>query len=329
MVDPEQKDPTMNNPQMLTEKVNDERAWRADRIDDSASWNYPLSGDYLSGCERIVREVRGRDLPVTEIPRQGVSLTHGGECLRPVLDALRSGRGFAIVNRVPVNGCAPDEAQSMYWMTGECLGAPMEQNIEGTVLYDVRDTGRNVTQGARFSVTNAESTFHNDNAFGASLPDIVGLLCLRTAKSGGQSQLISGYALHNELLENHPDVLETLYQRFYFDRRGQHSSGDSPTSHFPVFRWNRGELTIRYLYYYIQVGHERAGKPLTVEQSGALEVVEALLRRAEFRVEFSLQPGQMLFTNNRWILHNRTAFEDDADPARRRHYVRLWLRYRN
>lgn len=329
LVDLEQKVQRMNNSQMLTEEVNDERAWRADSIDDSATWNYPLSGDYLSGCERIVREVRDRDLPVTEIPRQGVSLTHGGECLQPVLDALRSGRGFAIVNRVPVNGYAPDEAQSMYWMTGECLGAPMVQNIEGTLLYDVRDTGKNVTQGARFSVTNAESTFHNDNAFGTPLPDIVGLLCLRTAKSGGQSQLISGYALHNELMENHPDVLETLYQRFYFDRRGQFRSGDSPTSHFPVFQWSEGELTLRYLYYYIQVGHERAGEPLTVEQRVALEVVEALLRRAEFRVEFSLQPGQMLFTNNRWILHNRTAFEDDADPDRRRHYVRLWLRYRN
>ena len=64
-------------------------------------------------------------------------------------------------------------------------------------------------QGARFSVTNAESSFHNDNSFGDPLPDLVGLLCLHTAKSGGQSQLISGYALHNELRENHPDALET------------------------------------------------------------------------------------------------------------------------
>lgn len=318
----------MTDSQMLTEGVSGERAWWKGSIDDSAAWYYPLSDDFLSNSERIRREVQGRDLPTTEISRQGVSIDYGGECLQPVLEALRSGRGFAIVNRVPVNGYTPEAAQSMYWMTGEYLGTPMEQNIEGTLLYDVRDTGENVTQGARFSVTNAESTFHNDNAFGEPLPDIVGLLCLRTAKSGGQSQLVSGYALHNELLENHPDVLETLYQRFYFDRRGQFRAGDSPTSHFPVFRWSHGELTLRYLYYYIQVGHKRAGKPLTAKQNGALEVVEALLRRPDFRVEFSMQPGQMLFTNNRWILHNRTAFEDDADPARRRHYVRLWLRFR-
>ena len=38
-----------------------------------------------------------------------------------------------------------------------------------------------------------------------------------------------------------------------------------------------------------------------------------------------MEPGQMLFTNNHWILHNRTAFEDYPEPERRRHYVRLWL----
>ncbi len=319
----------MDDSQMLTESVSEKRAWRTGSIDDSATWHYTLSDDFLSNTERIIREVRGRDLPITEISRQAMSSNNGGEYLQPVLDALRSGRGFAIVNRVPIDGYDIEEAQLMYWMTGQHLGTPMEQNIEGTLLYDVRDTGENVTQGARFSVTNAESTFHNDNAFGEPLPDIVGLLCLRTAKSGGQSQLVSGCALHNELLENHPDALETLYQRFYFDRRGQFRAGESPTSHFPVFQWSGGELTLRYLYYYIQVGHECAGEPLTADQSSALEIVETLLRRADFRVEFNLQPGQMLFTNNRWILHNRTAFEDDADPALRRHYVRLWLRHRD
>ncbi|UCH25841.1 MAG: TauD/TfdA family dioxygenase [Trueperaceae bacterium] len=42
-------------------------------------------------------------------------------------------------------------------------------------------------------------------------------------------------------------------------------------------------------------------------------------------MSFKLEPGQMMFVNNRWILHNRTAFEDFAEPERRRHYVRLWL----
>ncbi len=193
------------------------------------------------------------------------------------------------------------------------------------LLYDVRDTGQQVAQGARFSVTSASSTFHNDNSFGAGVPDFVGLLCLQRAQTGGQSQLISVYALHNELLKYHPKVLQTLYKPFWFDRRGQFKEGESPISLAPIFHWDGGELTIRYLYYYIHVGHERAGQALTLDQEKALETLEALLHRSDFRVKFDLNPGQILFTNNRWILHNRTAFEDYSEPERRRHCVRLWL----
>ena len=310
---------------MLTDSVSDERAWRANTIDHTTAWYYPLSEGCLSSFERIIRDARCQSGPITEAFRH-VSLSNGcTECLQPVLDALNLGRGFAIAERLPIEQISVEEALSMYWLIGQFLGIPIVQNIEGTLLYDVRDTGQNVAQGARFSVTNAESSFHNDNSFGKLLPDLVGLLCLHTAKSGGQSQLISGYALHNELLENRPDVLRTLYQLFCFDRRGQFKAGESPTARFPIFQWSMDELTVRYLYYYIQVGHERARTALTADQRNALEVVEALLRQPGFRVEFNLHPGQMLFTNNCWILHNRTAFEDYPDPERRRHYVRLWL----
>ena len=319
----------MNSSQMLTGRVSDERAWQASTVDGATAWYYPLSEECLSSFKRVIRDAQRDSRPIIEISRPDRLSNGGGKCLQPVLDALNSGRGFAIIERVPIEQCSVEEALSMYWLIGQFLGTPMEQNIQGNLLYDVRDTGQNVAQGARFSVTNAESSFHNDNSFGEILPDLVGLLCLHTAKSGGQSQLISGYALHNELLENHPNVLETLYQLFCFDRRGQFKAGESPTSQFPIFHWSEGELILRYLYYYIQVGHERAGKRLTTDQRRALEVVEGLLSREDFRVEFNLQPGQMLFTNNRWILHNRTAFEDYLDPERRRHYVRLWLRRQN
>ena len=319
----------MNSSQMLTHGVFDARAWRASTIDDTTAWYYSLSEDCLSSFKRTIRDTQRHPRPSRELSFPSISSNGCGECLQPALDALNSGHGFAIIERLPVEQFSVEEALSMYWLIGQFLGTPIEQNIEGTLLYDVRDTGQNVAQGARFSVTNAESSFHNDNSFGETLPDLVGLLCLHTAKSGGQSQLVSGYALHNELLKNHPDVLKTLYQLFCFDRRGQFQVGESPTSQFPIFQWAEGELTLRYLYYYIQVGHERAGKALTADQGRALEIVEGLLHRADFRVEFNLQPGQMLFTNNRWILHNRTAFEDYPDPESRRHYVRLWLQRRD
>lgn len=311
---------------MLTEIITDERAWRAAAVDDISSWTCSLPTPCLSAIDQTLLDLRRDPRPTTEIHVRDDYCDACSEGLKPALTALESGRGFALIDRAPMERCSVQEAQAIYWIIGQLLGRPFEQDVKGTLLYDVRDTGQDVTRGARFSVTSAESSFHNDNAFGKVIPDYVGLLCLSTAKAGGLSQLISAYAVHNELLKKHPDVLETLYQPFHFDRRGEIKEGEPPTSQTPIFQWDGQELTVRYLHYYIQVGHQKAGEPLTPAQVKALDVLEDLLRRRDLRVEFGLRPGQMLFTNNRWILHNRTAFEDYPEFERRRHYVRLWLR---
>ena len=55
--------------------------------------------------------------------------------------------------------------------------------------------------------------------------------------------------------------------------------------------------------------------PLSSDQLQALDALDDTLKREDLRVEFRLRPGDMLWVNNRWILHNRTAFEDDDARA--------------
>ena len=42
-------------------------------------------------------------------------------------------------------------------MIGQHLGDPFEQDVKGTLLFDVKDKGYNVTEGARFSGTRTET----------------------------------------------------------------------------------------------------------------------------------------------------------------------------
>ncbi len=311
---------------MPTQRLADRRAWRADTIDNHQAWYYPLP----ESCRAVLRESvtgwRRQPRPVTEVVLADALRADAARELAPALRDLESVRGFVILDRVPVEEHAEAEAQLMYWLVGQMLGVPFEQNVQGTLLYDVRDTGQDVSYGARFSVTNAESTFHTDNSFGATVLDYVGLLCIRPAKAGGRSQVVSGVAVHEELRERHPEELAVLYRPFHFDRRGGVRAGEAPTVSYPVITWDGREPVFRYLRYWIETGHQKAGTPLTPAQVRALDALDRLAGRPELRVEFDLRPGQMFFINNRWILHNRTAFEDFAEPARRRHLVRLWLR---
>jgi alpha-ketoglutarate-dependent taurine dioxygenase len=309
---------------MLTQTVADPRAWRADTIDDPDSWYYPLPESTLSILEAIVEEGLPGLHAITDLRLPEGVRAACAEDFGHIRKALESGRGFVVLT-APAHRYAHRQLQAVYWLVGQLLGRPVEQNVQGTLLYDVRDTGQDVRYGARFSVTNAESTFHTDNSFGTEVLDYVGLLCLNPAKSGGLSQLVSGHTVWNEMLAGHPHVSELLRQTFHFDRRGGLRPGDEPTVRFPIVREDGPELLFRYLRYWIEVGHEKAGLPLTAEQVHALDLLDRVAGERHVRVEFALRPGEMLFVNNRWILHNRTAYEDYAEPERKRHYVRLWL----
>jgi hypothetical protein len=308
---------------------SDPRAWRTATIDAPAAWRVPLPAAGAELAQRTISALRHKPVPITEIELSVSDRSEAAEALRPVLDALERGRGFAIIEGVPLDGVSRLEAQAIYWVVGQLLGVPVTQNVQRTLLYDVRDTGQDVAYGARFSVTSSESSFHTDNSFGDTVVDYVGLLCLSPAKSGGLSQNVSGYAVVNELQQSDPAALETLSRPFHVDRRGGVKPGEEPTVLFPVItRDDSGALLFRYLRYWIEAGHQKANQPLTPEQQHALGALDQVLARPELRVEFHLEPGQMFFINNRWILHNRTGFEDDPAPERRRHYVRLWLQAR-
>ena len=57
-----------------------------------------------------------------------------------------------------------------------------------------------------------------------------------------------------------------------------------------------------------------------------LDHFEAVTKRPELMLDFTLQPGEIYFINNYTILHARTAFDDgDAEEDRRRHLLRLWV----
>jgi alpha-ketoglutarate-dependent taurine dioxygenase len=317
---------TLQSPSRATD---DRRAWRAASAGDRTAWTYPLSRATLAAFDRALRDSHREGRPVTDLRVSHELRRACSADLDPVLAGLEAGLGFAVIDRITVERYSVEESQALYWMIGQVLGEPCAQNVQGTLLYDVRDYGKDVSQGARFSVTNAESSFHTDASFMDEVVDYVGLLCLQTARSGGLSQVVSGYSACQELRQKHPGALETLSRPFHIDRRGGVRDGESPTARFPILRWDDGGLTVRYLRYWIEVGHAKASEPLTPEQTRAMDLLDGVLNRPELRAEFHLERGQMFFVNNRWIFHNRTAFEDHPEPEQRRHLVRLWLRARD
>ena len=128
---------------------------------------------------------------------------------------------------------------------GQLLGEPFAQNVQGTLLYDVRDTGQDVAHGARFSVTNDESSFHTDNSFGDDGPRLR-RPALPERRPGPAASARSSAATPSttSLRRETPDVLEVLRRPFHVDRRGGVRQGEAPTARFPVIGGDGRETAV-------------------------------------------------------------------------------------
>jgi hypothetical protein len=241
------------------------------------------------------------------------------------------GRGLVLLKGLPAGDYSEEEAAGIYWGLGTLLGTPVPQNARGDLLYSVRDEGYVIardygTVGVRFSKTSEPLNFHTDAApaWWGITPNVVGLLALRTARSGGASVLVSGQTVHNVMLRERPDCLQRLYEPYYFDRRAEIQPGEPETLQAPVFSFD-GSLSVRYFRHYINEGHALAGTPLQGVDLETLEVLESVMARPELQFAFEMEPGDIQFVNNFFILHSRRAYEDYPDPARKRHLKRIWI----
>ena len=197
----------------------------------------------------------------------------------------------------------------------------MGQDAGASLLTHIRDEGLERTDpSVRLYRTRQRQDFHTDGS------DIVGLLCLHQAKSGGQSRIASPYAVYNQILRQRPDLVEVLYAPMYWDRNNEQPEREDPFFAMPVFNDSGGTPRVFFIGWYIRDAqrHPQAQR-LTGEQLEALDIIEAIANDPEFFLEMEFEPGDIQLISNAKILHSREAYEGYDDPDRRRHLLRLWL----
>ncbi|HWJ60797.1 MAG TPA: TauD/TfdA family dioxygenase [Acidimicrobiales bacterium] len=285
--------------------------WRAAEVADAGAWTVVLDD---AQREEIVRAVRSADGDDLELP------TLADEVARWSVE-LAEGRGFVLVRGFPVDRLAPDEIERGYVGLGRHLGVPVGQNAQGDTLTHVRDERLPAASGpVRRYRTRLRQDFHTDGA------DVVGLLCLHPALSGGESRLASAGAVYTELLERRPDLLEVLYQPFHWDRQGDHEPGEQPWFEGAPLNDLPDGPRFFYIGWYIRDAQRHPEVPrLTVAQLEAMELLESIANDPAVHVEMDFRPGDIQWLNNARILHAREAYTDAEDPAERRHLLRLWL----
>ncbi|MCU1498004.1 MAG: hypothetical protein JWM47_1957 [Acidimicrobiales bacterium] len=312
---------------MTTSETNNRRpiagaaAWRSGDIAGNADWTVELTDGERDEIVAATVAAKAAGASIVDIDQTRFPLPVLGGRVRGWSAQLNEGRGFLLLRRFPIDLLNDRDTELAYVGLGAHLGAAVGQDADATLLGHVRDEGEERTHpGIRFYRTKARQDFHADGA------DLVGLLCLQRAASGGESRIVSSAALYNEVLARRPDLTEVLYEPFHWDRNDEQPSGEDPFFTLPVFNDLPGGPRVFYIGWYIRDAQRHPQVPrLTAEQTEAMELLESVANDPSFHLEMDFQPGDVQFLNNARILHSREAYEDHGDPDRRRHLLRLWL----
>ena len=303
--------------------------WTRDTLTES-DWLLAIPPACIDELEQAVAQLRTQARPVHETATDGLALAHCAAFMATVRERLSHGAMFSVLDRLPVDRWSREDLTQASWLLASLLARPVQQTWSGTMLFDVRDVGlgKRMTPGSgiRATVTNLDLNFHNDNCFNTVMPDYVGLLCARAAKSGGVSKTVSFQSVHEHLRAHHPQLLARLYQPVWWDRHKEFGPDEPAFVANPVFDAEAGHARARFSIYNIRGGYRIREEAPDAELDAALEAVLQTLADPAMQWQFTMEPGQIQFVNNRTIGHARTEFVDHDDPEERRHLVRLWLR---
>lgn len=295
--------------------------WRTADVTTDTSWRIDLDDVQRAAIATAARDAAARGVTIDTMTAAQFPLDPLGDAVASWSQMLETGRGFLLLRGFPIDLLDEHETALAYVGLGCHLGTPVGQNAQGELLTHVRDERLPSTAGkVRLYRTRERQDFHTDGA------DIIGLLCLHRALRGGESKLVSSWALHNEILDRRPDLLDALYQPMGWDRQGDIPAGEPAWFTLAPLSDVDGVPRLFYLGWYIRDSQQHADAPrLTPAQLEAMELLETLANDPTFHLEMDFQPGDVQFLNNGRILHAREAYDDHPDLDQRRHLLRLWL----
>jgi len=309
--------------------------WTGAELGRSTDWIRHVPASAVAECDAALEGLRRRGVTWPHFGREEFPLPTFARELADVSHELEHGRGLVLLRGFPVERYAPEDLKTVYWGLGAHLGHARYQNARGELIGEVRDEVRrygDVDEPAmdrtlgRSSRSKARSSgplrFHTDRC------DVVSLLCVRTARAGGLSRVVSAPAVARAMRERRPDLHALLWQDYWRSRQGEEAGGERQAYALPIFAEHEGRFTTQYSRTFVEAAQKLAGVPrLTAAQEEALDLHAATCEELAFTHAFA--PGDLQLLNNHVVYHARTAYEDDAGLERDRLLLRLWLAPRN
>ncbi len=205
--------------------------------------------------------------------------------------------GFGLLENVP---CVPGTILDVVGLFGYV------RDTNYGPLFDVRIE----PDPANLAFTSATIGMHTDNPYRDPVPGLQLLHCLVNDSDGGESQLVDGFAVARQLRVDHPEAFELLTTTPVEFRFVEAGSADL-WHRTPLISMQGETITeIRYNCRSIQafdlVPDEMAAF------YDAYRILGEALHDPAAKIEFRLEPGQLVIFDNQRVLHGRSSYEEGS-----------------
>jgi len=294
----------------LDKPVQGPSVWTGAELAASPWWGHMLTDQDILDLKRATREakkhVEWRAEGVPEVfPKKNFPL---GEAmvqkLEAIADEIEHGKGLAMIRNMPVGDpeLTHDDLAIMYIGVSAHIGHVVMQSSSGLRSVSrgygmplgkiqAEMTGETPKGGLQ---TNNHFRLHTDRC------DVISLMSIRPAPSGGASRVCSAPAVYNKILERSPELAKALTEPI--DRIWE---GEKGYFRLPVVGLTpSGQFTTQISPSYVENAQFLEGTiKATPTQVEALDAIEEV--GMELGAEFVMKPGMLYFLNNHQVYHGR------------------------
>ena len=221
--------------------ISGPNVWRGIDCKNTEAWTHHLSPNVLSEISTIVKEAQSKGWNQYDFQFELHEIPQLRKELKVILNDLSEGPGFSLIRGININTKNTEILKLTLQVIGHHMGLVGPQENHPRSIGEVRDVRPAIR--THYYHGGGPLPMHMDPI------DAVGLLCIRTAKQGGESRIVSSAAVHNEILKSRPDLLKLLYRGFKHRRREERNNyGSSITEfHCPIFAEIGGRFVCNYI----------------------------------------------------------------------------------
>ena len=318
---------------MHRKPITGDCVWHGADISTRHDWRFRLTDEMWYELLSATNKAERQSLTWAEVGQHNFDIPLTADLLKKISTFLEQGPGLAKLQGLQLEQLTQAQRRIMFYGIGQNLGSPVSMSQQGMMMSDVTDEGANsakryghvkdtddndfLSSRARVHST-GKLRFHNDRC------DVVALLCVAQAMTGGISRLASVPTIHNIMLQRRPDLLALLFANYHRSRLGEEFGDNAAWYSIPIFAQHQDHFTSHYSRTFIEAAQLNPEvEKMSAAQWQAIDLMHEIADEVAF--ETTQQPGEIQFLNNHVIFHGRTEYQDNPDTDVRRLLHRLWI----